>query len=356
LLAVIKAAAHSVDLTIDFALIPNPTRESEMATSSPLIPGLVLLALSLVAHTPEAGAQSYPSRPIRLVVPTSTSTPPDIISRVIAGELSDGEGWRVVIDNRPGAVQTLAAADVLKQDPDGYSILVISLPLLAAPALLPNLGFRLDTDVVPLIKVSVSYNVLVVNPAVPAKSVSELVALLKSEPDRHTFSSGGFGTPAHLIGEMFKLQTGVRAVHVPYQQFPQAIGDLLNGTNQYQFITMLPVVELINSGKLRALAVTGPKRVSPLPNVPTVVEEGFPNLVVEDWTGFAVKSGTPTDVVLRLNQAINKALAKPKVRETLAKLGAEPAGGTPNEYGMFVKSQLAHWAKVVKDSGIKIQQ
>src|SRR5712691_4126979 len=228
--------------------------------------GLALCLLALGIPAPEAGAQSFPSRPIRIVVPTSTSTPPDSITRVIASELSDSEGWRVVVENRPGAVQTLAAADVLKQDPDGYSILVVSLPLLAAPALLPNLGFRLDTDAAPLIKVSVSYNVLVVNPAVPAKSVSELVAFLKNAPDKHTFSSGGFGTPAHLIGEMFKLQTGVRATHVPYQQFPQAIGDLLNGTNQYQFITMLPVIDLINSGKLRALAVTGPKRVPPLPN------------------------------------------------------------------------------------------
>jgi tripartite-type tricarboxylate transporter receptor subunit TctC len=191
---------------------------------------------------------------------------------------------------------------------------------------------------------------------VPANSVSELVSLLKSKPDQLTFSSGGFGTPAHLIGEMFKLQTGVRAAHVPYQQFPQAIGDLLNGTNQYMFITMLPVIDLINSGKLRALAVTGPKRVPALKDVPTIVEEGFPGLVVEDWIGFAVKTGTPSDVVVRLNQAINKALATSKVRESFAKLGAEPAGGTAAEYGDFYKSQLRHWAKVVKDSGIKIQQ
>jgi tripartite-type tricarboxylate transporter receptor subunit TctC len=327
-----------------------------MVTYPPRISAFALLALSLAAATPEADAQSFPSRPIRIVVPTSPSTPPDIISRVIAGELSEGEGWQVVVENRPGAVQTLAASDVIKQSPDGYSILVISLPLMAAPALLPNLGFQLDTDLTPVIKVSVSYNVLVVNPSVPVKSVSELVSLLKSQPDKHTFSSGGFGTPAHLIGEMFKLQAGVRAIHVPYQQFPQAIGDLLNGTNQYMFITMLPVVDLIKTGKLRALAVTAPKRLSAVMDVPTIVEEAFPGLVVEDWIGFAVKTGTPNDVVVRLNQAINKALATPKVRESFAKLGAEPAGGTPAEYGAFYRSQMAHWAKVIKDSGIKMQQ
>jgi tripartite-type tricarboxylate transporter receptor subunit TctC len=155
---------------------------------------------------------------------------------------------------------------------------------------------------------------------------------------------------------LFELETGVRATHVPYQQFSQAIGDLLNGTNQYQFITMLPVVELIKAGKLRALAVTGPKRVQALPEVPTIVEAGFPNLVVEDWVGFLVKAGTPSEIVARLNMAINKALATQKVRESFAKLGAEPAGGTPAEYGNLVNAQLAHWSKVITDSGIKLQQ
>jgi tripartite-type tricarboxylate transporter receptor subunit TctC len=327
-----------------------------MITYSPRIPAFALLMLSLAVPGWEAGAQPFPSRHIRIVAPTSTSTPPDIISRVIASELADQEGWQMVVENRPGAVQTLAAADVIKQNPDGYSILAISLPLVAAPALLPNLGFQLETDLVPVVKVSVSYNVLVVNPSVPAKSVGELVALLKSQPDKHTFSSGGFGTPAHLIGEMFKLQTGVRATHVPYQQFPQAIGDLLNGTNQYMFITMLPVIELIKTGRLRALAVTAPKRLPALNDVPTIVEEGFPGLVVEDWIGFAVKRGTPNDVVVRINQAVNKALTTTKVREALAKIGAEPAGGTIAEYDALYRSQLAHWGKVVKESGIKIQQ
>jgi tripartite-type tricarboxylate transporter receptor subunit TctC len=319
---------------------------------------LVIAAGALMTPAIHAQAQPapFPVETIRIVVPNSASTPPDIISRIIARELAETEGWRVIVENRPGGVTTIAAGEVLKQPADGYSIYAMAVPSAAAPALVPNISYRLDTDFEPVIKVSVSYNVLVVNPSVPATSVAELVALLKSQPDKLTFSSGGFGTPAHLIGEQFKLQTGVRAQHVPYQQFPQAIGDLINGTNQYMFITMLPVIGLIETGKLRALAVTAAKRIPVLKDVPTIVEAGFPSLVAEDWTGFAVKRGTPKEIVARLNAAINKALAKPSVREAFANIGAEPAGGTPDEYGRLVETQVAHWSKVVSNSGMKFQQ
>jgi tripartite-type tricarboxylate transporter receptor subunit TctC len=317
---------------------------------------LLLLPCLVAGASFEAVGQPYPSRPIRIVVPTAPSTPPDIISRIIANDLTENEGWTIVVENRPGAVMTIAGSDVLRQPADGYSIYAMSLPVSAASAFLPNMPFNLETDFTPVIKLSKSYNVLVVNPSVQARSVSELVALIKSQPDKLNFSSGGVGTPAHLIGEMFKLQTGGRAAHVPYQQFPQAIADLLNGTNQYMFITTLPVVELIASGKLRGLAVTGPQRLASMKDVPTIVEQGFPDLVVEDWVGFSVKRGTPDEVVMRLNAAINKSLARPKVREALAKLGAEAAGGTPAEYGALVKAQVARWGKVVKDSGIKLPQ
>jgi tripartite-type tricarboxylate transporter receptor subunit TctC len=318
---------------------------------------LVLLGfVSLACGPAGAAAETFPSGVIRIVVPTSAGTPPDIISRVVANGLSEAEGWKVVVENRPGAVQTIAGAEVLKQPADGHAIYALSVPVSAAPALLASMPFRLDADFAPVIKVSASYNVLVVNPSVPAKSVAELIQVLKAQPDKLNFSSGGFGTPAHLIGEMFKLQTGVRAAHVPYQQFPQAIADLLNGTNQYMFVTTLPVVDLVASGKLRALAVTGPKRVAAMKDVPTIVEQGFPNLAVEDWIGFVVKSGAPADVIAKLNAAINKSLTRPKVREGLAKLGVEPAGGTPEEFGLLLKSQIAHWGRVVKESGIKMPQ
>jgi tripartite-type tricarboxylate transporter receptor subunit TctC len=317
---------------------------------------LLLLALGHVAMPSPATAQSYPSSMIRIVVAAAAGTPPDIISRIVANELAESEGWRTLVENKPGAMQTIGGSEVLKQPADGYTVVSVSLPGMVAPALLPNVNYRLDTDFAPVVKLATSYNVLVVHPSVPAKSVAELVALIKSQPDKLTYSSGGFGTPAHLAGELFKLRTGVRATHIPYPALPRAIADLLGGINQYQFVTTLPVLDLIASGRLRALAVTAPTRIPTLKDVPSVVEEGFPELVVQDWVGYLVKSGTPNEAVARLNGSVNKALAKPSVREAFAKLGAEPAGGTAAEFGAFVSSQLAYWGKVVTESGMKMHQ
>lgn len=327
------------------------TRRTRWESFVPLIPLLALLLL-----VPHVVAQAFSPSTIRIVVPTTPSTPPDIISRVIAQQLATDKDWNVVVENKPGAVMTIAGSDVLRQPADGTSIYALSLPVSAAPAFVPDMPFNLSRDFAPLIKIAVSYNVLVVNPNLPVHSVSDLVALLKSKPDQLTFSSGGYGTPAHLIGELFEQRTGTHAIHVPYQQFPQAIGDLISGTNQFMFVTMLPVIDLVKTGKLRAIAVTAPKRVATLPDVPSIVEEGYPDLVVEDWTGFDVKAGTPSDAVSDLNAAINVALTKPNVRTALANLGATPVGGTPDAFGAFVKSEMSHWAQVVKESGLKIQQ
>jgi tripartite-type tricarboxylate transporter receptor subunit TctC len=316
----------------------------------------VLLALGLIATPSQANAQTYPSGTIRLVSPSPAGTPPDIIGRIIANELNEAEGWRVIVENKPGAIQTIGLAEVLKHPADGYTLATTALSASAAPALLPNLAFRFDADFIPVIKLATAYHILVVTPSVPAKSLPEFVALLKQRPNTMTFSSGGFGVPAHLAGEMFKLQTGVQATHVPYQGLAKAIPDLMNGTNQFQFITPLPVLQLIADGKLRALAVTGPTRLPALKDVPTVGEAGFPDLIIQDWFGILAKTGTPNAVVVRLNEAMNKALAKPRVREAIEKMAAEPAGGTPDEFGRFFKAQIAHWDKVVKESGIKMHR
>jgi tripartite-type tricarboxylate transporter receptor subunit TctC len=328
-----------------------------MRWSSPLqLSDLGRLLIALVALTLSAAAQPYPSGMIRYIVPSTAGTPQDIVARLIASEVSQAEGWRVIVENKPGAIQSIGQSETLKQPADGHTLVSTALSAVVAPVLLPNVTFRLDTDFAPVIKLASAYHVLVVNPSVPAKSLPELVSLLKSQPDKLTYSSGGFGTPAHLAGELFKLQTGVRATHVPYQALPRAIADLLSGTNQYQFITPLPVLELIAAGRLRALAVTAPMRLPALKDVPTVVEAGFPDLIIQDFMGVLIRRGTPDAAIAQLNAAMNKALATPTLRTALSKMAADPAGGSPEEFGAFVRSETAYWGKVVTDAGMKMHQ
>jgi tripartite-type tricarboxylate transporter receptor subunit TctC len=300
--------------------------------------GAAAVGLGVCAQAP-ARAQSYPSNVIRFIVPGSASTPPDIMARIVANALSDLEGWKIVVEDKPGALMALGAGEVLRQPADGHTLLSVATPITAMGALMPNASINIENDFAPVIRVH---------------SAVELVDFLKKNPGKHTFSSGGFGTPAHLLGELFKLETGVQATHVPYNQFPQAIADLLAGVNTYQFITLLPVVQLINTGKLRALAVMGSKRNPVIPDVPTIAEAGFPQLVAEDWAGILVKSGTPADVIERLNGAVNRALKTDKVREALAKIGTDAGGGTPQEFGAHVHAETVRWTKVIKDAGIKI--
>ena len=315
--------------------------------------GAAALGLGAATFAPARG-QTFPSNVIRFVVPTSASTPPDILARIVANALSEVEGWRTIVEDKPGAVMTLGIGEVLKQPADGYTLFSVTTPITAVPALMPNAAINLERDFAPVIRVGTGYNVLVVNPGVPVHSAAELVEFLKKNPDKHTFSSGGFGTPAHLLGELFKLETGVQATHVPYNQFPQAIADLLAGVNTYQFISLLPVVQLVNTGKLRALAVMGNKRNPALPDVPTIAEAGFPQLVAEDWAGILVKSGTPADVITQLNSKVNYVLKTDKVRDALAKIGTDVGGGTPEEFGAHVHAETVRWTKVIKDAGIKI--
>ena len=316
---------------------------------------LVLAAIAVAWTAPRADAQTYPSRPIRLIVPASVSTPPDIVSRIVVNAVNESEGWNIVVENKPGGAQLLGTREALKQPADGYTLLTVGFPLTVTQTLVPNGGFDLSTDFAPIAQLVTTGNVLVVNADLPVKTVAELVQYLKDNPDKGTFSSGGVGTPAHIIGELFKLKTGVRTTHVPYTEFPRAIGDLLAGVNTYQFIAVAPVLGFIKTGKLRALAVTPAKRMAQLPDVPTLAEAGFPELTSFDWVGLAAKAGTPPAVIARLNAAVDKALKEPKVIEALEKIGSETAGGTPEQLGALIASQVVLWGKVVKDAGLKLQ-
>jgi tripartite-type tricarboxylate transporter receptor subunit TctC len=315
--------------------------------------GAAALGLSVSAHRP-VRAQTFPSSAIRFVVPASVSTPPDILTRIVANGIAGNEGWNIIVEDKPGAVMTLGAGDVLKQPADGHTLLTAMMGVTAISALVPTASINIENDFAPVVRVGTAYNVLVVNPGVPVHSVAELIAFLKQSPDKYTYSSGGFATPAHLLGELFKLETGVRATHVPYTRFPQAITDLVSGVNTYQFIGILPVVQLINTGKLRALAVMGKNRNPALPDVPTIAEAGFPKLVSGDWAGILVKAGTPKGVIARLNRAVNYALKTDKVLNAFAKIGIDVGGGTPEEFGAFVHAETVRWTKVIKDAGIKI--
>lgn len=318
-----------------------------------LLAGAGAIGLGAVSYRP-AVAQSFPSKVIRIIVPAGASSPPAILNRVIANALTQNEGWKVIVENKPGAAQTIGAAYVLQQPADGYTLLAGTPPLTAIPGLMPDASFKVATDFVPVIQSGTGYNILVVNPQVPVHSVAELVQYLKKDPGKHTFSSGGFGTPAHLLGELFMLETGVKAIHVPYSGGRPSIPDLVSGVNTYQFISLLPVVQLIQTGKLRALAIMGGKRVAVLPDVPTISQAGYPKLESEDWEGLLVKSGTPPAVIGRLNAAVNKVLTTEKVRGAFAKLGVNVGGGTPQQFGVLFQKEIARWTKVIKDAGIKV--
>ncbi|MGH6672214.1 MAG: Bug family tripartite tricarboxylate transporter substrate binding protein [Xanthobacteraceae bacterium] len=316
--------------------------------------GAAALGLGIAGYK-SASALSFPSRVIRIIVPAPASSPPDILGRIVANALADDEGWKVIVEDKPGAAQTIGTNDVFQQPADGYTLLAATTPIAAIPGLVPNAPFHVATDFAPVIEIGTGYNVLVVGAKVPVHSVAELVAYLKKDPGKYTFSSGGFGTPAHLLGELFMLETGVKAIHVPYNHSSsQMITDLVTGVNTFQFITLLPVVQFIKAGKLRALAVMGSQRLAILPNVPTIIEAGYPKLEAEDWNGLLVKSGTPPDVIVRLNKAINKVLKTEKVRAAFAKLGVDVAGGTPAQFGALFQAEIARWTKVIKDADIKI--
>ncbi|MGQ0651349.1 MAG: Bug family tripartite tricarboxylate transporter substrate binding protein, partial [Betaproteobacteria bacterium] len=267
----------------------------------------VLAAVLWVLGLP-AAAQSYPTRPIKLIVPYSVGTPPDIVSRLVGDRMSVGLAQPVLVETRPGATGTVGLNELTRQPADGYTLYNMLMPVSVAPALYPSLALDFKKAMDPVGQFTWYYNVLVVHPEVKAASVQDLVQLLKAPQATYSFASGGNGTPAHLSGELFKLQAQVRAQHVPYNQFPQGIADLVAGRIQFMFLTSSVSVPLAQSGKLRALAVTGGERLPALPAVPTMVELGYKDFLVRGWDGFVVRAGTPRAIVERLNAEMARAV------------------------------------------------
>src|SRR5690554_1429605 len=295
----------------------------------------VVTAVSML--TAPAAMAAYPDKPIRLVVGFSAGGTTDVVARVVGKEVGEALGQPVVVENRPGAGSNIAAELVARADPDGYTLLMVAVTSAINHTLYKNLSFDLVEDFEPIALAVQVPNVLVVHPDVKANSVAELVDLLKKNPGKFNFASSGSGTSIHMAGELFKLRAGVDVAHIPYKGSANAISDLIGGQVEYMFDNMPSAWPHVESGKLRALAVTTAERSATAPNLPTMQEEGFDGFDVSSWFGVIGPKGLPADVVQTLNKAIREALAKPEVRERFAGLGAVPADTTPEQFADFIK-------------------
>lgn len=311
-----------------------------------------LLFTALAAWAP-AQAQSYPSRPIRLVVPWPPGTPGDVVGRVLGEHMGKQLGQAVVVDNKPGAFGTVGLSDAQRQPADGYTLYMLAAPAtLLAPVLLPAQKSDVGT-LEPVGLAAWSYNVLATAVASPLRSPEDIVAAAKARPGALSFPSGGNGTPAHIAGEMFKLERGLQIVHVPYNQFPLAINDLISGRIDFMFLTSAAAIPQMAGGKLRGMATTGAKRLSALPDVPTMTELGFHDFVVRGFEMITAPAGTPREVIDKLNAALNAAVRSPEVKERLDKLGLETEAMTPAQARATLVAEQAALLKVARTIGLK---
>ncbi len=316
---------------------------------NPLIAGIALaLACNAVV------AADYPTRPIRIIVSYPAAGPVDITMRAIGPRLSESLKQPVVIDNRGGAGGTIGADLVAKAAPDGYTLLACSTGNTINASLIRELPYDFARDFAPVTMVVIITSILVVNPAVPARSVSELVALAKAKPGQLSYASTGNGTPTHLAAELFKSMAGVDLVHVPYKGGAPAAVDLVAGQVQLSFISAPAVMPHVKSGRLRALAVTNAKRSQLLPNLPTVAESGLPGYESEGWHGLCSPARTPPPVVATLYRETSAALRIPEVASLLANGGAEPVGMPSAPFAAFIRDEIAKWARVVKATHMKL--
>src|SRR6266496_3326223 len=310
---------------------------------------VALPTLSLVAS-----AETYPSRPVHWIVSFAAGGPNDIVARIVGQYLSDHLGQQFVIENRTGAGGNVGMQSALSSAPDGYTIAFVGPNYAINPALYEKLPFDFIRDSVPVAGIMRLANVMEVHPAVPANNVAEFIAYAKANPGKINFASGGVGTSPHLSGELLKAMTGVNLVHVPYRGTAPALSDLLAGQVQVLFDNIPGSIGHIKTGKVRALAVTAPKRVAAIPDVPTIGET-VPGYEVSIWYGIAAPRGTPPEIVGKLNQAVNAVLADPKLQARLAELGGELMPMTPAEFGKLVAEETERWGKLIRAANIKAE-
>ncbi|HTO47690.1 MAG TPA: tripartite tricarboxylate transporter substrate binding protein [Burkholderiales bacterium] len=315
-----------------------------------------LLAAALAVCAGGTFAQPYPSKPIRLIVPFTPGGSTDILGRAIGQKLAEALGQQVVIENRPGAGGSIGAEAAARAAPDGYTLLMGHIGTLAVnPTLYPKLGYDPLKGFAPVAWVARVTNVLVVNPAVPAQTVQELVRLAREQPGRLRYGSGGNGSAAHLATEYFKLRTQTDIVHVPYKGTGPAVTDLLGGQIEMMMTGAPAVMPHVKAGKLRALGVGNARRVESLPDLPTIAEAGVSGFEAIQWYGVVAPAGTPEAVIARLNAEINRALATPELKARLVAEGAEAAPTTPQAFGAFIAAEIERWRPVIQKAGLKAE-
>lgn len=314
--------------------------------------------LSTVATLLLAGtvlAQTYPAKPIKFIVPFSAGSATDIVARTVGDAMSKSMGQPILIENKVGAGGTIAAAQVARSEPDGYTVLVHSSGHVLNPALYGNLGYDTLRDLSGVTPLAAIPNVLVVNPTRGWKTQADLVAAVKAKPGQFNYASAGIGSGTHFNAEIFRLQAGIDALHVPYKGTPDAMTNVIGGSNDWFFAPLASALPLIRDGKLQALSVSTTTRASTLPQVPTSIEAGVPGSDYTLWVGMIVPSATPAPVVKRLHEEALKALASPEIRERMAKLGAEPFTMSPEAFNATIKTEIESAARVVKTANLKAQ-
>jgi tripartite-type tricarboxylate transporter receptor subunit TctC len=314
----------------------------------------LLALLILVAAPPAAFADSWPSKPIRAVVPFGAGSATDIIPRIVFEQLQGQLGQSIVVENRGGAGGTIGAAQVVKSDPDGYTWLVHSSAHTVAPALYSNLSFKPESDLVPMSMIGSVPNVLIISPEKGIKTIQDFVAFGKANPGKLNFASLGVGSAVHMSAERFRASAGYDAVHIPFKGGAEALSEVIAGRVDYYFCPIATALPHIKAGKLLALAVSSKARAPLLPEVPTTLEAGFPDSDYTLWVGILGPSGTPKDVTEKLNGEMKKALAAPALREKLDKIGVQTMPMSPDEFGALINTEIKTYGDFVKKSGIKV--